>query len=56
MTADRAIFANLLPIYNVSITTSNGKKVQAEGMGDVQVGLNDLVSIEYTTFPASEKG
>ena len=40
MTANRAVFVNLRPIYNVSITVANSKKVHAEGMGDVRIELN----------------
>ena len=50
MTANKAIFVSLKPIYNVSITIADGKKVQAEGMGDVQIKLNGKRTSIYRVY------
>lgn len=39
MTANRGIFVNLRPVYNVSIKIANGKRERTEGIGDVRIKL-----------------
>ena len=58
MTANRAVFVNFRPIYNVSITIVNGNKVQAEGMGDVRIKLNGKGTSIYSVYyvPGLGKG